>query len=87
MAFQPGNCHVSTLRTEKVIDFKDKGSFPEYTTILNDSTTENDEKFSNKKDGKVFWSQIMQYHFVKSDPGKMFFKYHYSAPDFKYTTI
>ena len=45
--------------------------------MLNDSTMENDERFSNKKDGKVYWSKIMQYYFVKSDPGKLFFKYHY----------
>lgn len=55
-------------------DFKDKGSFPEYHAIFTDSTSVNDEKFKNKKDGKV-----MQYHFIKSDPGKLFFKYHYSA--------
>ena len=29
----------------------------------------------------------MQYHFVKSEPNKLFFKYHYSAPNFLYTTI
>ena len=83
-------CHfhiTKYLLTEDVFNFKNKNSFPEYASMLNDSTTEDDERLSNKKDGKVYWSKIMQYYFVKSDPGKLFFKYHYSAPDFKYTTI
>ena len=87
MSFQPGKVFVSSLQSEDVVDFKNKNSFHEYATMLNDSTTENDEQFSNRKDGKVYWSKIMQYYFVKSDPGKLFFKYHYSAPDFKYTVI
>ena len=87
MSFKPDKVVVSRLQSDEVIDFKDKNSFPEYTALLNDSATENDESFANKKDGKIFWSKIMQYHFVKSDPDKLFFKYTYSAPDYKYTTI
>ena len=87
MSFQPGKVFVTSLQTEDVVDFKDKKSYSEYSDMLSDCTTKNDEKFSNKKDGKIYWSRIMQYHFVKSEPNKLFFKYHYSAPDFKYTTI
>lgn len=87
MSFKLGSSHVHPIQTGQVIDFKDKCSYPEYTAVLSDSTTENDELFKNKKDGKVYWSQIMQYYFDKSDPDKMFFKYDYSAPSFKFTTI
>ena len=87
MSFPHDKIFVNSLRSEDVVNFKNKKSFSEYASMLNDSTMENDERFSNKKDGKVYWSKIMQYYFVKSDPGKLFFKYHYSAPGFKYTTI
>ena len=72
MAFKPGKVIINTLRYNEVIDFKDKRFFPEYTSILEDTTTEEDIKVKNKKDAKVYWSKILQYKFVKSDPEKMF---------------
>ena len=87
MSFQLGKSYVSPLKSTSVIDFKDKESFSEYSAILNDTTSENDEKYKCKKDGKVYWSQIMQYKFIKEEPEKLFFKYHYSCPEWKHTTI
>ena len=86
-SFQPGKAVVNALRTADVINFKDPAEFPEYLTILKDTTTENDEFVKNKKDGKVYWSKIMQYKFVRSHPDKLFFKYNYSSPHYKFTTI
>jgi len=70
-----------------VIDFKCTESFPEYQAILTDKTTEDNEVVKNKKDAKVYWSKIMRYKFVRSQPDKLFFKYFYSSPECKFTTI
>ena len=52
MSLQSGHCFVSNLRSAMVVDFKDKNSFPEYTAILADSTTEGDEKFKIRRMGR-----------------------------------
>ena len=86
-AFQPGKVVVNSLRTEDVINFKCPESFPEYKAMLKDTTTENDIEVKNRKDAKVYWSKIMQYKFVRDQPDKLFYKYFYSSPGYKYTTI
>ena len=78
---------VNSLRTEDVINFKCPESFPEYKAMLKDTTTENDIEVKNRKDAKVYWSKIMQYKFVRDQPDKLFYKYFYSSPGYKYTTI
>ena len=77
---------VKSLDTYDVIDFHSVNNYPEYTKMLKDTLRENDEK-TNKKEGKICWSKVMQYYFTKSSPNKMFYKYHYSSPEFKFTTI
>ena len=86
-SFKPGKAVINALKTEDVINFKDHEGFPEYLSILKDTTMENDVILKNRKDGKVYWSKIMQYKFVRSKPDKLFFKYHYGSPDYKFTTI
>ena len=87
LAFKPDKVIVHSLKTKEIIDFKDVKSFPEYKAILNDEAAEDDTATRNKKDSKVYWSKIMQYKFVKNDPKKMYFNYHYSSPSYKFTTI
>ena len=52
MAFKPGKVIINTLRYNEVIDIKDKWFFPEYTSILEDTTTEEDLKVKNRKTPK-----------------------------------
>ena len=86
MSFQPDSVKVKSLKTDDVIDFHSITNFPEYAPMLKDTVRENDI-VTSKKEGKVYWSKVIQYYFTKSDPNKMFFKYHYSCPEFKFTTI
>ena len=83
---KPDSVDVKSLHTDDVIDFHSVTNFPEYAPMLKDTLRENDA-VTTKKEGKVYWSKVMQYYFTKSSPNKMFFKYHYSCPEFKYTTI
>lgn len=85
MAFQKNSVEMIVLNHKDIIDFKNAKAFPEYANLLSDKISEGDRKLS--KENKIYWSRIMQIKFMKEEPGKMFFKYNYNDPDFKFATI